>query len=162
MSPARPPDRHHGDRLQQRDRHDQHQHQRHAQYGHRRQPGAALGHCRFRTRPRRCRSPIRSSFPPSTISFDLAPGASLGDAVAAIARRRTRSACRRPSSAAVPATRRSSTSRSPASPGSFSRRSSSIYVVLGVLYESFIHPFTILSTLPSAGVGALLALMLFG
>ena len=37
-----------------------------------------------------------------------------------------------------------------------------IYIVLGVLYESFIHPFTILSTLPSAGVGALLALMLFG
>ena len=37
-----------------------------------------------------------------------------------------------------------------------------IYIVLGVLYESFIHPMTILSTLPSAGVGALLALMLFG
>ena len=37
-----------------------------------------------------------------------------------------------------------------------------IYIVLGVLYESFIHPITILSTLPSAGVGALLALMLFG
>ena len=37
-----------------------------------------------------------------------------------------------------------------------------VYIVLGVLYESFIHPVTILSTLPSAGVGALLALMLFG
>ena len=37
-----------------------------------------------------------------------------------------------------------------------------IYIVLGVLYESFIHPFTILTTLPSAGVGALLALMLVG
>ena len=37
-----------------------------------------------------------------------------------------------------------------------------IYLVLGVLYESFVHPFTILSTLPSAGVGALLALMLTG
>jgi multidrug efflux pump len=37
-----------------------------------------------------------------------------------------------------------------------------IYIVLGVLYESYIHPITILSTLPSAGVGALLALMLFG
>ena len=37
-----------------------------------------------------------------------------------------------------------------------------IYIVLGVLYESFIHPLTILSTLPSAGVGALLALMLYG
>jgi multidrug efflux pump len=37
-----------------------------------------------------------------------------------------------------------------------------VYIVLGVLYESFIHPVTILSTLPSAGVGALLALMVFG
>ena len=37
-----------------------------------------------------------------------------------------------------------------------------IYIVLGMLYESFVHPLTILSTLPSAGVGALLALMLFG
>ena len=37
-----------------------------------------------------------------------------------------------------------------------------VYIVLGVLYESYIHPITILSTLPSAGVGALLALMLFG
>jgi multidrug efflux pump len=36
-----------------------------------------------------------------------------------------------------------------------------VYIVLGVLYESFVHPITILSTLPSAGVGALLALMLF-
>ncbi|WP_162869497.1 efflux RND transporter permease subunit, partial [Klebsiella quasipneumoniae] len=37
-----------------------------------------------------------------------------------------------------------------------------VYIVLGVLYESYIHPLTILSTLPSAGVGALLALELFG
>ena len=37
-----------------------------------------------------------------------------------------------------------------------------IYIVLGVLYESFIHPFTILTTLPSAGIGALLALQFFG
>ena len=37
-----------------------------------------------------------------------------------------------------------------------------VYIVLGMLYESFIHPITILSTLPSAGVGALLVLMLFG
>ena len=37
-----------------------------------------------------------------------------------------------------------------------------VYIVLGVLYESYIHPLTILSTLPSAGVGAILALQLFG
>ncbi len=57
---------------------------------------------------------------------------------------------------------RSSPSRSPASRGSSSPPPITIYIVLGVLYESFIHPLTILSTLPSAGVGALLALMLFG
>ena len=45
---------------------------------------------------------------------------------------------------------------------SSSRRCITVYIVLGVLYESFVHPLTILSTLPSAGVGALLALMLFG
>ena len=63
--------------------------------------------------------------------------------------------------------------RSPAPPRSFSSRSPTsrwliaaaivaVYIVLGVLYESYIHPITILSTLPSAGVGAVLALLLFG
>ena len=60
------------------------------------------------------------------------------------------------------ATRRNSTARWPASRGCILAAAITIYIVLGVLYESFIHPLTILSTLPSAGVGALLALMLFG
>ena len=58
--------------------------------------------------------------------------------------------------------RRNSPSRSPAQPWLILAAAITIYIVLGVLYESFIHPLTILSTLPSAGIGALLALMLFG
>jgi multidrug efflux pump len=100
-------------------------------------------------------------FPAATISFDLAPGASLGDALQAIAR--IEKDIQMPSIIV----------------GSFSGDAAefgkslasepylilaaiiAIYVVLGVLYESFAHPFTVLTTLPSAGVGALLALMLF-
>ena len=99
-------------------------------------------------------------FPAATISFNLAPGASLGDAVKAIERRSRNSACRRACSTSFQG-------------AALAFRASlanelllilaaivTMYIVLGVLYESFIHPITILSTLPSAGVGALLALML--
>jgi len=101
-------------------------------------------------------------FPAATISFNLAPGASLGEAVAAIA------AAER--EIGMPS---SILGRYAGDAAEFARSLASepwlilaavvaIYIVLGVLYESFIHPVTILSTLPSAGVGALLALMLFG
>ena len=101
-------------------------------------------------------------FPATTVSFNLAPGASLGQAVKAI----------RAAEADI------------GLPASFQTRFQgaalafqaslanelflilaavvTMYIVLGVLYESFIHPITILSTLPSAGVGALLALMISG
>jgi len=101
-------------------------------------------------------------FPATTVSFNLAPGASLGQAVKAI----------RAAEAEI------------GLPASFQTRFQgaalafqaslanelflilaavvTMYIVLGVLYESFIHPITILSTLPSAGVGALLALMISG
>ena len=101
-------------------------------------------------------------FPSTTVSFNLAPGASLGAAVKAI----------------------DQAEREVGLPVSFQTRFQgaalafraslsnelflilaaivTMYIVLGVLYESFIHPITILSTLPSAGVGALLALMLSG
>ena len=58
------------------------------------------------------------------------------------------------------ARRRLSRRRSPTSPSSIAAALVTVYIVLGVLYESYIHPITILSTLPSAGVGALLALMI--
>jgi multidrug efflux pump len=101
-------------------------------------------------------------FPATTVSFNLAPGASLGAAVKAI----------------------EAAERDVGLPASFQTRFQgaalafqaslsnelflilaaivTMYIVLGVLYESFIHPITILSTLPSAGVGALLALILSG
>jgi multidrug efflux pump len=100
-------------------------------------------------------------FPAVTLSFNLAPGVSLGDAVNAI----------------------QSTARDIGMPGSISGQFQGtaqafqssltnepllilaalivVYIVLGVLYESYIHPITILSTLPSAGVGAILSLLIF-
>jgi len=98
-------------------------------------------------------------FPASTISFNLAPGKSLGDAVKAIEAAETQ--------IAVPASIRTGF-QGAALAFSASLTSTlllilaaivTMYIVLGVLYESYIHPITILSTLPSAGVGALLALM---
>ena len=102
-------------------------------------------------------------FPAATISFNLAPGASLGDAVKAIeaAQQRARR-CRRACSSTSRARRSRSARRSPTSCWLILAAIVTMYIVLGVLYESYIHPITILSTLPSAGVGALLALMLSG
>jgi multidrug efflux pump len=99
-------------------------------------------------------------FPAVTISFNLAPGASLGDAVKAI--RATEADIGLPAS-----TQTSFQGAALAFESSLDNTLLLIlaaivtmYIVLGVLYESYIHPVTILSTLPSAGVGALLALML--
>jgi multidrug efflux pump len=99
-------------------------------------------------------------FPAATISFNLAPGASLGDAVKAI------HAAER--EIGVPASVQTSFQGAAlAFQASLNNTLLLIlaaiitmYIVLGVLYESYIHPITILSTLPSAGMGALLALML--
>ena len=102
----------------------------------------------------------QSQFPSVTISFNLAPGVSLGQATQAIERVQR--------SIGFPATIQASFQGTAAA---FKDSLSSepililtalitVYIVLGVLYESYIHPITILSTLPSAGVGALLALLL--
>ncbi len=103
-------------------------------------------------------------FPATTISFNLAPGASLGAAVAAI--QNVRDDPQLPSPAALQG---SFQGTAQAFVGSLSNEAIlvlsallTVYIVLGVLYESYIHPITILSTLPSAAVGALLALLLFG
>ena len=100
-------------------------------------------------------------FPAVTVSFNLAPGQSLGAAVKAIEAAKAK--------IGMPDTIAASFSGTAAE---FQRSLASepylilaavivIYIVLGVLYESYIHPITILSTLPSAGVGALLALLIF-
>ncbi len=101
-------------------------------------------------------------FPAATISFNLAQGASLGDAVKAI--QKTQAEIGLPASAQIQFQGAAAAFR-----GSLANELwlilaaiVTMYIVLGVLYESFIHPITILSTLPSAGVGALLALMIFG
>jgi multidrug efflux pump len=104
----------------------------------------------------------QGQFPVVTISFNLAPHASLSQAVAAVERTQR--------GLAMPASVQASfqgTAEAYISVGSNEAllvlaALAAVYIVLGILYESFIHPITILSTLPSAGVGALLALMLFG
>jgi multidrug efflux pump len=104
----------------------------------------------------------QEQFPAATISFDLSPGSALGDAVEAIARAEERIGL--PSSlvglfsADAAEFRKSLASE----PWLILAAAIAIYVVLGVLYESYAHPFTVLTTLPSAGVGALLALMATG
>jgi multidrug efflux pump len=104
----------------------------------------------------------QEQFPAATVSFNLAPGAALSDAVALI------STAQRDID--MPGSIIGSYSGDAAEfarslagqPWLILAAAIAIYIVLGVLYESFIHPLTILSTLPSAGVGALLALMLVG
>jgi multidrug efflux pump len=103
----------------------------------------------------------QGQFPAVTLSFNLAPGTSLGHAVTAIERAAQ--------TIGLPASIRGSfQGTAQAFQASLGNETwlilaalVTVYIVLGILYESYIHPLTILSTLPSAGVGALLALMLF-
>src|SRR4051812_42118444 len=103
-----------------------------------------------------------AQFPAIALSFNLAPGESLGDAVDAVKAIETRIGM--PGSiVGVYAGDAAEFSKSlSGQPWLILAAIVTIYIVLGVLYESYIHPITILSTLPSAGVGAILALMLFG
>ncbi|MGO4568325.1 efflux RND transporter permease subunit [Rhizobium sp. 2YAF20] len=101
-------------------------------------------------------------FPSVTISFDLAPGASLSDAVSAV--KVAEQDIGMPSSIqrSYSGDAEEFASSLAGEPWLILAAVVTIYIVLGLLYESAVHPLTILSTLPSAGVGALLALMLFG
>jgi multidrug efflux pump len=101
-------------------------------------------------------------FPAATISFNLAPGASLGDAVGEI--REAQQVVKLPDGFIASFRGATSAFESSLSNEIFLLIAAivTMYIILGVLYESFIHPITILSTLPSAGVGALLALMFTG
>jgi len=103
----------------------------------------------------------QGQFPAVTLSFNLAPGAALGDAVKAI--ERTTAAIHMPPaiSGTFQGTAQAFQSSLKTLPLLILAALLVVYVILGVLYESYIHPLTILSTLPSAGVGALLMLMLF-
>src|SRR5438067_1416607 len=103
----------------------------------------------------------QGQFPVVTVSFNLAPGAALGDAVNAI--NRVKADLNMPPSIqgkfqdTAAAFLRSLSNE----PLLILAALVTVYIVLGVLYESYIHPITILSTLPSAGVGAILALLLY-
>src|SRR6202007_281615 len=101
-------------------------------------------------------------FPSATISFNLAPGASLGEAVTAI--KQAQIDIDQPLGVITSFQGAALAFQSPLSNQLFLILAAivTVYIVLGVLYESFIPPIPILSTLPSAGIGALLALMLGG
>jgi multidrug efflux pump len=103
-----------------------------------------------------------AQFPANTVSFNLAPGASLGEAVTAI--RKAEDEIGVPASVITNFQGAALAFQSALSNELFLILAAivTVYIVLGVLYESFIHPLTILSTLPSAGIGALLALMAAG
>jgi len=101
-------------------------------------------------------------FPAATLSFNLSPGVALGDAVAVI--ERVQQEIEMPVSVQVNFQGAAEAFRASLSSTLLLILAAivTMYIVLGVLYESYIHPITILSTLPSAGVGALLALLLTG
>ncbi|CAN2535071.1 Multidrug+resistance+protein+MdtB [Methylocapsa aurea] len=101
-------------------------------------------------------------FPATTISFDLAPGVSLGAAVSAIETAQAEIALPQSFTLAMQGAAAAFTTSSTDRLVLIIAAIVTMYIVLGVLYESFVHPITILSTLPSAGVGALLALMATG
>jgi multidrug efflux pump len=103
----------------------------------------------------------QGQFPSVTISFNLAPYASLGDAISVIDK--TQKEMNMPASLQAGFQGTAASFKNSLSNEALLILAAlvTVYIVLGVLYESFIHPITILSTLPSAGVGALLALRLF-
>ena len=103
----------------------------------------------------------QGQFPAVTLSFNLAPGAALGNAVDAIDR--AAATIRMPATitGSFQGTAQAFQSSLKSEPYLILAALVAVYIILGMLYESYIHPLTILSTLPSAGVGALLVLLLF-
>ncbi|HET6338070.1 MAG TPA: multidrug efflux RND transporter permease subunit [Polyangiales bacterium] len=104
----------------------------------------------------------QGQFPSTTLSFNLAPGVSLGQATEAIRQAQIRVGLPSSMRAGFQGTARVFADSLKQQPLLILIALLAVYVVLGVLYESYIHPITILSTLPSAGVGAVIALRLFG
>ncbi|MEA2781833.1 MAG: hypothetical protein QOK29_3377 [Rhodospirillaceae bacterium] len=101
----------------------------------------------------------QDQFPSVTLSFNLSPGRSLGDAIASI-QSMEQSLARPPTlTSHFEGSAKVFESSLARQPYLIAAAILAVYIVLGILYESFIHPITILSTLPSAGVGAFLALM---
>ena len=104
----------------------------------------------------------QGQFPSVTISFNLAGGMALSDAVTAIQQMQQRIGMPGMVHGSFAGTAQAFQASLASEPFLILAALAAVYIVLGILYESYIHPVTILSTLPSAGVGALLALMLTG
>ncbi len=104
----------------------------------------------------------QGQFPAVTLSFNLTPGMSLGDAVDAIGRASREIGMPSSIRATFQGTAQAFQASLANEPILIVAALVTVYIVLGVLYESYVHPITILSTLPSAGVGALVALLLCG
>jgi multidrug efflux pump len=103
----------------------------------------------------------QGQFPVATVSFNLAPRVSLGEAVQAIDTAKADLEMPASIQAEFQGTARAFQASLTNQPLLILAAIVTVYILLGILYESYIHPITILSTLPSAGVGALLSLMLF-
>jgi len=103
----------------------------------------------------------QGQFPAVTLSFNLAPGVALGQATTAI--RRAEAQLGTPSElvGTFQGSAQAFEDSLASEPYLIAAAIVAVYIILGVLYESYVHPLTILSTLPSAGVGALLMLKLF-
>ena len=104
----------------------------------------------------------QGQFPSVTISFNLAPGASIGPAVAAVQKAAADMHLPASLQAKFQGNAQAFQSALSSTPPLILAALFAVYLILGMLYESTIHPLTILSTLPSAGLGALATLMLFG
>jgi hydrophobe/amphiphile efflux-1 (HAE1) family protein len=104
----------------------------------------------------------QGSFPAVTFSFNLAPGASLSEVVSAIDAARNEIGMPAPVVGSFQGNAQAFQSSLASEPLLIAGALFVIYIILGVLYESYIHPVTILSTLPSAGLGALLTMFVFG
>ena len=102
----------------------------------------------------------QSQLPSVTISFNLAPGVALGDAVAAVDKAQEEMRMPHSMTGYYMGTAQAFKASLSNQPYLILAALATVYIVLGMLYESLIHPITIISTLPSAGVGALLALMM--
>jgi hydrophobe/amphiphile efflux-1 (HAE1) family protein len=104
----------------------------------------------------------QSQFPSVTISYNLKPGVSLGDSVTAIEKAQASLGVPATISGAFQGTAQAFQASLASQPYLIAAALIAVYIILGILYESYILPLTILSTLPSAGVGALLFLLAFG
>jgi multidrug efflux pump len=122
-------------------------------------PLSAVAHYAFTNTPLAVQH--QSGFVASTISFNLPQGVSLGEATRAVNDAMARIGVPDTVRGSFQGTARAFQQSLESQPWLILAALLTVYIVLGILYESYVHPITILSTLPSAGVGALLALMLF-